>query len=166
MLRSCVPLTLGSRLLHMHAPGARELRRTSQWESARTTCARVPWRDCSRHSSRTRSYSCAPIAQCCALRILRATSGWHRPYGDHQHWHHQEYKLEEPRPWPRPQIMMDCRKVLNPDETNEYELNLTSPPCNLTVKHTSNHSRRYRRHRGEKQGMRNQGIMESTSHDI
>ena len=48
---------------------------TSQWERARTNCARVPWRDCSRHSKRTRSYSCAPIAQCCALRIFSTTSG-------------------------------------------------------------------------------------------
>jgi len=31
---------------------------------------------------------------------------------------------------------MDCRKALDPDETNEYELNLTSLPCSLTVKHT------------------------------
>jgi hypothetical protein len=32
--------------------------------------------------------------------------------------------------------MTGCRKALDPDETNEYELNLTSPPCKLTVKYT------------------------------
>jgi len=31
---------------------------------------------------------------------------------------------------------MDCRTALDPDETNEYELNLTSPPYKLTVRYT------------------------------